>query len=183
MRVERDDDLARPRRGDEAAHDLVERLVADHAGEDDVGLCAHLGDARGARAPELFELRERAAPIADDRVAVLEQTGADRKPDLADADESDLFHAQAPGSDGALFDVGGAVGEAHRQAQGAFHHGPRLDGERADAVDDERIAERDPARLCFARGAHDRHAVPARAVAERTLKYATPEELSYRVAD
>src|SRR5882762_2158257 len=73
----------------------------------------------------------------------------------------------SPLSRAALGNCCGTVREVRRDTQRAFHHGPRLNLERTDAVGNEWVAQSDLARLLFAGGADNRHSVTARAVAER----------------
>src|SRR5262249_38659126 len=80
------------------AHDLLERGIVRQTGEDDVGMPADVGRRARRHAANLLELCERAATIADHRVAALDQVLADRQADLADADEADFLHALVPPS-------------------------------------------------------------------------------------
>src|SRR5262249_19862878 len=81
-------------------HHLLERLRGRQTREHDVRLRADLGRRAGGSAADLLEFGERAAAIAQDSIAALDQVFSDRLPDLAHADETDGFHMLAPYLDG-----------------------------------------------------------------------------------
>src|SRR5262249_38911015 len=96
MGAKLDDDLSATRRFDEPVrtlHHVLERLRGRQAREHDVRLGAHVGRRAAGNAADFLELGERAAAIAHDPVAALDQVFADRQSDLAHANEPDRFHA------------------------------------------------------------------------------------------
>ncbi len=75
-------------------HDFFERLVGRQAGKNDIRLRADFGGRTRGHPADLRKLIERAAAIADDAVAALDQVHRDRHADLADADNANGLHFQ-----------------------------------------------------------------------------------------
>src|SRR5216684_7335867 len=73
---------------------------------------------------------------------------------------------ELPCPTGALRNIRGPIREVQSEAHGPYHHGPGLDGECANAVDNEGIVQSDLSRLTFIGGANDCHPVALGAVAE-----------------
>src|SRR5262249_10092399 len=94
--AELDDNLSWPSRFDQpirALHHVFKRLRGRQAREHDVRLGAHVGRRAAGNAADFLELGERAAAVTHHPVAALDQVFANRKSDLAHANEADRFHA------------------------------------------------------------------------------------------
>src|SRR5580704_15949442 len=79
-----------------ASQDLLERLVAWQAGENDVGLRANLLWGTGRRSAAIFEFRDGSAAIPEDAISRFDEMSTDRQPDLANTDEAYRVHLRHP---------------------------------------------------------------------------------------
>src|SRR5215207_6938344 len=99
MRTEFSDDLALARDRKDAirsSDDLIERIAAGQARENNVRFFGDLRRRTRRHTAGLFELRQRAAPVAKHAVATADQMLTDLGADLADADEADGLHDSPP---------------------------------------------------------------------------------------
>ena len=95
VRTELNHDLPRPCGVHETLpplHHVVERLRRWQAREYDVGLRADVGRRPRGHPADLFEFGERAAAIADDAPAALDEVLRDRQADLAYTYKTDGLH-------------------------------------------------------------------------------------------
>ena len=83
--------------------DMVERIAAWQAREDDIGFLRDLRRRPRRHAADLLELLQGASPIAKDAMATGDEMLADFRADLADADEADGLHAVSPGRNSSVF--------------------------------------------------------------------------------